>query len=102
MVDIDPVGLVRGKDGDLLQQYVNDRPYAASSFMSVAIIKALRTALSGRCVERPELATQAIPLEVLLTPLPARGGADLIEKLFHPLGYDVSIEPIALDAQWPA
>jgi 3' terminal RNA ribose 2'-O-methyltransferase Hen1 len=105
MVDVDPVGLVRGKggaDSGLLDQYVNDRPYAASSFMSVAIAKALRTALSGRCAERPELAMQSIPLEVLLTPLPARGGAELVKRLFLPLGYDVAMEAIALDAQWPA
>lgn len=104
MVDIDPVSLVRGKggaDGGLLAQYVNDRPYASSSFLSVAINKALRTALSGRCAERPELALQAIPLDVLVTPLPARGGAELVEKLFLPLGYDVEVTPIALDAQWP-
>jgi Hen1-like subunit of RNA repair complex len=46
LLDIDPVGLVRGggKDGGLLDQYVNDRPYAASSFLSVAIAKTLRTA----------------------------------------------------------
>src|SRR4051812_38852090 len=40
MLDVDSVGMVRGKNPDqsfLLGQYVNDRPYAASSFMSVAI-----------------------------------------------------------------
>ncbi len=33
---IDPVSLVRGggRDGGLLDQYVSDRPYAASSFLS--------------------------------------------------------------------
>jgi len=76
LLDIDPVTLVRGKgraDG-LLDQYVNDRPYAASSFLSVAMARALRTAMAGTSRERPELAEQAIPLEVLVTPLPARGG----------------------------
>lgn len=103
LVDVDPVELVRGKGttAGLIEQYVNDRPYAASSFLSVALVKALRTALSGRCAERPELAAQAIPLEALVTPLPVRGDVDLIQKLFRPLGYAVSIEAAPLDTNWP-
>jgi 3' terminal RNA ribose 2'-O-methyltransferase Hen1 len=103
LLDVDPVGLVRGggKDGGLVDQYVNDRPYAASSFLSVAIAKTLRTALGGRCAERAELVQQALPLAATVTPLPVRGGADLIERLFAPLGYRVSVEPLALDAAQP-
>ncbi len=97
VLDIDPVALVRGKgraDG-LLDQYVNDRPYAASSFLSVAMARALRTAMAGTSRERPELAEQAIPLEVLVTPLPARGGgAELVRTLFEPLGWTVDIDPV--------
>jgi hypothetical protein len=42
LVEIDPIGLVRGRRGPAgeagqLQQYVNDRPYTANSFLSVAI-----------------------------------------------------------------
>ncbi len=41
LLDVDPIGLVRGRvgstEGGLLEQYVNDRPYVASSFLSVAI-----------------------------------------------------------------
>ena len=96
VLDIDPVALVRGKGrGEgLLDQYVNDRPYAASSFLSVAIARALRTAMSGTSRERPELAEQAIPLEVTLTPLPARGGPDLVRALFAPLGWTVEVEAV--------
>jgi len=107
LLDIDPVSLVRGtgrdggKDGGLLDQYVNDRPYAASSFLSVAIAKTLRTALGGRCEARPELAAQAIPLSALVTPLPVRGGTDLIERLFAPLGYRIGVESLPLDAALP-
>ena len=38
LLDVDPVGIVRGKGSaeGLLSQYVNDRPYVASSFLSVA------------------------------------------------------------------
>ena len=74
ILDIDPIGLVRGRGaGDgLLDQYVNDRPYAASSFLSVALNKVFRTAMSGSSRERPELAATQIPLEIVVTPLPAR------------------------------
>jgi 3' terminal RNA ribose 2'-O-methyltransferase Hen1 len=97
--------LVRGsgKDGGLLDQYVNDRPYAASSFLSVAIAKTLRTALGGRCEQRPDLVQQPIPLSALVTPLPVRGGADLVERLFAPLGYRIAVETLPLDeamADW--
>jgi 3' terminal RNA ribose 2'-O-methyltransferase Hen1 len=111
MLDVDPIALIRGKgdgkdrkspgSGGLLEQYVNDRPYAVSSFLSVAIAQALRTALGGRCAQRPELVMQPIPLEIVLTPLPARGGRALIEQLFAPLGYQIAVETIPLDPHWP-
>lgn len=96
VLDVDPVGLVRGKgtsDG-LLDQYVNDRPYAASSFLSVAVARTLRTAMGGTSKERPELALAAIPLDVTVTPLPARGGESVVRDLFEPLGWTVDVEAI--------
>ncbi len=117
ILDVDPISLIRGREGASknssgkpgsapsgpLDQYVNDRPYAASSFLSVAITQGLRTALGGRCKERPELAETAIPLQAKITPLPARGGrdGDLVRDLFEPLGYKVTAEPIPLDPAWP-
>jgi 3' terminal RNA ribose 2'-O-methyltransferase Hen1 len=97
VLDVDPVALVRGKGrGEgLLDQYVNDRPYAASSFLSVALARALRTAMAGTSRERPDLAEQAIPLEAVVTPLPARGGLKLVRELFEPLGWTVDVEPVA-------
>jgi 3' terminal RNA ribose 2'-O-methyltransferase Hen1 len=96
VLDVDPVGLVRGKGaGDgLLDQYVNDRPYAASSFLSVALARSLRTAMGGTSKERPDLALTEIPLEAVITPLPARGGPKLVRALFEPLGWTVDVEPI--------
>jgi 3' terminal RNA ribose 2'-O-methyltransferase Hen1 len=104
LLDLDPVALVRGHGGPesgLLDQYVNDRPYAASSFLSVAMAASLRTALAGRCDQRPELALQSIPLEAAVTPLPVRGEAALVERLFGPLGYEIETTPIPLDEAWP-
>src|ERR1043165_2047531 len=60
LLEVDSVGMVRGKHPDqsfLLAQYVNDRPYTASSFMSVAIAQVFGSALQGRCKDRSELAT---------------------------------------------
>jgi len=96
ILDVDPVGLVRGKgqaDG-LLDQYVNDRPYAASSFLSVALNKTLRTAMTGVSKDRQELADSDLPLEAVVTPLPLRGGEALVKTLFEPLGWTVDLTPV--------
>ncbi|ATQ41589.1 3' terminal RNA ribose 2'-O-methyltransferase Hen1 [Caulobacter mirabilis] len=96
VLDVDPIGLVRGKGRSegLLDQYVNDRPYAASSFLSVALTRALRTAMSGSSRDRQALAETEIPLEAVVTPLPARGGEALVRALFEPLGWATTVEPI--------
>jgi 3' terminal RNA ribose 2'-O-methyltransferase Hen1 len=106
LLDVDPVGLVRGRrgpegEGGLLAQYVNDRPYVASSFLSVAIAQVFGTAMTGRSKERPELATTPIPLEARLAVVPCRGGEAFLRRLFEPLGYAVSAEPHALDTTAP-
>ncbi|HVE91492.1 MAG TPA: 3' terminal RNA ribose 2'-O-methyltransferase Hen1 [Actinomycetota bacterium] len=103
LLDVDPVGLVRrGQGSDApLEQYVNDRPYVASSFLSVAIGRVFRSALAGRCPERPDLATTPIPLEARLPVVPCRGGEDLLRALFVPLGYDLEIQRHPLDPRFP-
>lgn len=107
LLEVDPVALVRGRSGRgdsgfSLSQYVNDRPYAASSMLSVALGKVFRTAMTGRCDARPELAGQAIPLEVHVPALPTRGGPDLVERLFAPLGWSVAMTAIAFDDEVPS
>jgi 3' terminal RNA ribose 2'-O-methyltransferase Hen1 len=106
LLDVDPVGLVRnrrgpGGEGGTLDQYVNDRPYVASSFLSVAISRVLGSALGGRSKGRPELATMPIPLEAKISVLPCRGGEPFLRRLFEPLGYEVIAERHALDEQFP-
>jgi 3' terminal RNA ribose 2'-O-methyltransferase Hen1 len=103
-LDVDPVSLVRGKGKErtgLFDQYVNDRPYAASSFLSVAMAKCLRNALGGASKERQPLAETPIPLSARVLPLPIRGSEGTLEALFEPLGYDITVTPIALDETWP-
>jgi len=94
MLDLDPVSLVRGRPGTggdgLLASYVNDRPYAASSFLSVAIGRVLGSALGGRSV-RPELTEAALPLAATVTPVRVHGGPELVRRLFGPLGYAVTV-----------
>ncbi|MGB3786646.1 MAG: 3' terminal RNA ribose 2'-O-methyltransferase Hen1 [Phormidesmis sp.] len=102
LLDIDPVGLVRGKNARRAGgQYVNDRPYVASSFLSVAIAKVFATALSSRCKDRPELVDTPIPLTVTIPVLPCRGGETFLRDLFEPLGYDITADPLPLDEKFP-
>src|ERR1700741_3463490 len=97
LLDVDPVGLVRTRrgpagEGGALDQYVNDRPYVASSFLSVAIARVLGSALAGTRKGRPELVNQPLPLVARITALPGRGGSDILKRLFEPLGYVVRAE----------
>lgn len=105
LLDVDPVGLVRNRkgpagEGGTLEQYVNDRPYVASSFLSVAISRVLASALGGRSKGRPELAAMPIPLQASISVLPCRGGERFLRRLFEPLGYSVVAERHALDEQF--
>ncbi|MFC0628311.1 3' terminal RNA ribose 2'-O-methyltransferase Hen1 [Kribbella deserti] len=102
LLEVDPIALVRagrGKatEGFTLGQYVNDRPYAASSLLAVALGKLFRTAMTGRCDARPELAARSIDLEIRVPALPCRGGAALAEAYFGPLGWQVDARPVPLD-----
>lgn len=94
-LDVDPVGLVRGKnrqsDG-LLDQYVNDRPYVASSFLSVALGRAFGQTLSGKSKDKQELADRPLPFQVRILPIALSGDEDVIKAIFEPLGYDVTVE----------
>jgi 2-polyprenyl-3-methyl-5-hydroxy-6-metoxy-1,4-benzoquinol methylase len=106
LVEVDPVGLVRNSRGPAasrfaLARYVNDRPYVASSFLSVALGRLFGTAMSGRSKERQELADRSIPLEASLPVVPCRGGPGLARRLFEPLGYTVETRQLPLDPQFP-
>src|SRR5712691_984144 len=104
LLDVDAVSMVRGKNADrsfLLAQYVNDRPYIASSFMSVAIAQVFGSALQGRCKDRPELVAVPIPLEARIDVLPVRGGERFLRNVFEPLGYAVEATRCPLDERFP-
>jgi 3' terminal RNA ribose 2'-O-methyltransferase Hen1 len=106
LLEVDPVGLVRGRrgpagEGRSLDQYVNDRPYVASSFLSVAIAEVLGSALSGKSKDRPELVELPIPLSAMIAVLPCRGGEGFLRRLFEPLGYLVTVAGYSLDETFP-
>ncbi len=102
LLDIDPVQLSRRQRGATpLEPYVNDRPYVASSFLSVAISDVFGTALNGHSSARKELAGTNIPLQARLTTVPCRGGEGLLKRLFEPLGYAVTAEAHLLDEKYP-
>ena len=106
LLDVDPIALVRGKAGStgenrVLQQYVNDRPYVASSFLSVAIAQTLNSALAGKSRERPELVDAPLALTATIAVLPCRGGEELLRRLFEPLGYTISITNYMRDEHFP-
>jgi 3' terminal RNA ribose 2'-O-methyltransferase Hen1 len=95
-LDVDPVTLVRGKatssEGGLVEAYVNDRAYVASSFLSVAIARVLSAALNGRA-DQPEMANRVMELEAIVTPV--RGtDRELPQRLFGPLGYRVEADEV--------
>ena len=109
LLEIDPITLVRGHrragsgstEAFSLAEYVNDRPYAASSMLAVALGKVFRTAMTGRCDARPGLAARALPLEISIPALSCRGGAGLADRLLRPLGWDVEATRIPLDPELP-
>jgi len=106
LLDVDPVGLVRTRrgpagEGGMLDQYVNDRPYVASSFMSVAIARIFNSALAGTSKGRPELVAAPLPLSARIAVLPCRGGESFLRRLFEPLGYEVRAEHHPLDEKFP-
>ncbi|MBO0775208.1 MAG: 3' terminal RNA ribose 2'-O-methyltransferase Hen1, partial [Actinobacteria bacterium] len=106
LLEVDPVGLVRGRraaasDAFSLGQYVNDRPYAASSMLAMAMKAAFRTAFTGRCDARPDLAAAAIPLEIGVPALRCRDGAALAHRIFEPLGWRVDAASVPADPAFP-
>ncbi|NYV76164.1 3' terminal RNA ribose 2'-O-methyltransferase Hen1 [Streptomyces sp. UH6] len=109
LLEVDPVALVRrgrgkgrgGAPDSALAQYVNDRPYAASSLLAVALSTVFSTTMKGLCTARPELPGRALPLRLEIPSLPARGGPELVTGLFEPLGWTVGVRPVPLDVTFP-
>jgi 3' terminal RNA ribose 2'-O-methyltransferase Hen1 len=105
LLDIDPIELARGKADSAvggLFDYVNDRPYVSSSFLSVAVSKVFGTAMTGRADDHQYLSDSPLDFEAVITMLPCRGEPAMLNKVFEPLGYEVSYEQLAADENFPA
>jgi 3' terminal RNA ribose 2'-O-methyltransferase Hen1 len=104
LLEIDRFDLARSKRFDAadfsLAEYVNDRPYAATSMLASALANVFRTGLRGSSKERADLAATALPLTIALPVL--GGSAALLTRLFEPLGWTVGLEPVPLDPAFPA
>jgi 3' terminal RNA ribose 2'-O-methyltransferase Hen1 len=103
LLEIDPIGLVRSdrRRSHGLDQYVNDRPYVASSLFSVALNAAFSTAMNGRSKDRPNRVDEKMRLTICLAAVSCSAGAELVEKLFAPLGYEIALERAVLDERFP-
>jgi 3' terminal RNA ribose 2'-O-methyltransferase Hen1 len=103
LLAVDPIRLAR-REHDTpgsrpLEPYVNDRPYVASSFLSVAIAQVYGSALAGQCKQRPDLVEKPLPLHARLVVVPCHNGADMLHRLFAPLGYTVQVTAHPLDTR---
>lgn len=105
MLDVDAIGLVRGQGAAMesftLGQYVNDRPYVASSLLTGAIRGVFGTALAGNCDNRPERTTTPLDLELHMPTMSSDRGEALIRQLWEPLGWRVETAALPLDPEVP-
>lgn len=104
LLEIDPIDLARGKIGSSgggLFDYVNDRPYVSSSFMSTAISKVYGTAMSGRADAHQALSDSPLDLTAVITMLPCRGETEKLNAVFEPLGYEVTFDTALSDENYP-
>ncbi|KXO99541.1 3' terminal RNA ribose 2'-O-methyltransferase Hen1 [Tsukamurella pseudospumae] len=104
LLEVDPIALARRRRATpdfSLGQYVNDRPYAASSLLAATLADVFRSARKGQGGSRQAVADTAIDLDIAIPVLPCRGGPAVAERVFAPLGWSVEAEPIALDDAFP-
>ena len=104
MLDINPIDLARGKKGSQgggLFDYVNDRPYVASSFISTAISHVFGTAMTGRADKHQLLSDSLLDLTATINMLPCRGEQNMLNRVFEPLGYEVCYETFISDECFP-
>lgn len=97
LLDIDTIEIIRNirlpDNGFMLKNYINDRPYVASSFTSHAISEVFSSALNGKCKLKPELVELEMDFEININVLKIKGGNSAwINKIFEPLGYKVEFK----------
>jgi hypothetical protein len=73
--------------------------YEGPTTLGVSVAEVFSDVIHGYGQTQPGLADQAMPFEVGLPVLFSRGGPALVRRLFEPLGYDVSAQPVPYDAE---
>src|SRR5262249_9230019 len=102
LVEVDPVGLVRGPAALAgLDQDVNDPPYVASSLVSVALNVAFFTAIARRGQQKAEPLLQPMHWQIHLPAGRRDAGERLSDSIFAPLGYTVMTTRLPLDPHFP-
>ena len=106
LLEVDASALARSAKGDAptdftLGQYVNDRPYAASSLLAVAMKRVFSTAFAGVLASNQALADGTLSLEIRIPAMPCGGGPTLAAAMFEPLGWHVEALAVALDPEFP-
>jgi 3' terminal RNA ribose 2'-O-methyltransferase Hen1 len=101
LLDVDTVKLVRKGRVQTIFDYVNDRAYTASSFLTVALSKVFNSAIAGTCKDKPELVDRVFDMTVKIPVIASKGGEDSFRELFEPVGYTVSCERLTLDEKFP-
>lgn len=104
LLEVDSLKLQKGSKSSgnpMLSNYINDRPFVASSLLSTAISKCFGTAMNGRCQEDQSLADTEYDFTVKLAALPCKGQEQLLHDLFEPLGYDVTTTGFPLNNNFP-
>jgi 3' terminal RNA ribose 2'-O-methyltransferase Hen1 len=104
LLEINPIDLVRNRNqmAFLQEHYVNDRPYTSNSFLSTALVKAFGSAMNGTSKGKPELVNVPIPLKAKVHSLKVGSDKIYLHKLFEPLGYNIQVETLPLDDQFPS
>ncbi len=103
LVEIDPVALVKRRGRDLvLNDYVNDRPYVASSFLSVAIARVFGSALRGKSEGHEDLVDRPLSITARLATVASYDGEEALHRLFEPLGYEVNAAAHPLNERFPS
>ena len=100
LLDVDPVAMVRGRGGvsrTVLAQYVNDRPYVASSFMSVAIAQVLRPGAGRPLQGTPGTGPHADPAGRHAGSAAVPRRRELLARSLRPLGYEIDFVRYPLD-----
>ena len=102
LLDVDPVGMVRGKSRRLPARPVRQRPALCRVVVHVrGNCAGVRLGASGTLQRPPGTGRTPIALSARIDVLPVRGGERFLRNVFEPLGYVVEPSRCPLDERFP-